>query len=129
VIALGAEYQLCAFKFRGGFNWAKAPFGTNTSENGFETTNFQGKDIFKESTSNFNTILFPAIVESHITLGAAYNVMEGLEVEASFMFAPKKSVIRAGNGINPLTSQPTRPYSVTATAAQWNALLGVKWAL
>jgi long-chain fatty acid transport protein len=72
VVKLGAQYQLPSMKelsLRAGFNYGKAPIDT---------------------ASAGETLLFPAIAEMHVMLGAGYDFGKW-GVNASFMYSPEAS--------------------------------------
>ena len=89
VVKLGAQYaipSLKEFKLRAGFDYGKSPVDAN-----------QG----------FEAILFPAIAESHITVGAGYDINKWT-VNASYLYAPEVKI--SGTAATPAGSAP---YSTT----------------
>ncbi len=72
VFAIGAEFDLNeAISLRAGYNYAKNPLS---------------------SSSAVESIVFPAIVESHFTAGLGWKVNEELSVNTGIMYAPEKTV-------------------------------------
>lgn len=80
VFKIGAEYQVTPkWIVRGGFNHGSAPIPSN------ETL--------------FN-MLAPATVETHITVGASWNIRQNLTLNGAFMYAPE-SEIKGQQSIDP----------------------------
>lgn len=77
IVMLGVEHDISdALTLRAGFNHGNSPIGS-----GHVLANY----------------LFPAIVETHYTVGASYNVGNGMELGASAYYAPEKSMTDDGS--------------------------------
>lgn len=102
VFAIGAEYALTNWvRLRAGFNYAKNPL---------------------PSSRAFEAIAFPAIVESHYTLGVGFTLNPNLELNLGAMYAPKVSMTGAN-----LAQQGIQSY--TTSLSEWSAEFGLayKW--
>ena len=75
VFALGYEYDTGAWAARVGYNYGKSPLPNDTVTNA------------ATSTTLGSMMQFPAVAESHITLGGSYSLTEQMSVDASFMYA------------------------------------------
>ena len=76
VFALGYEYAAPTWAARVGYNYGASPLPTDILANG----------------ANMNTVAgsymaFPAVTESHFTLGGSYSFNEQMSVDAALMFA------------------------------------------
>ncbi len=122
VLALGTSYQLEKLQLRAGFNWGKTPIDSATGVNGIKITNFQGANLPNVLLDRFNLIAFPALAQTHITVGAGYQVTNGFDLDVAFMYSPKVSVVRSGTT---LVAAPSTlgPYSITSEIQQWSATL------
>ncbi len=130
VIAVGAQYRAAAWKFRAGFNHGTSPIQDTTGEAGLTPVNFQGHSVFQQSLTTLNLIAFPAVVENHLTFGAGYDVDPDLHLDLNVVLGLKKSITRAGTGLNPLVATPTPgAYSYTGEASQFSVSLGAVYSL
>jgi long-chain fatty acid transport protein len=121
VIAFGAQYRMSAWRFRAGFNYGKSPIRDTSLEAGTTPVNIQGHNVFQQSISLLNLAAFPAVVESHVTLGAAYDVNEDFSVDLGGVLGLKNSITRSGTG--------AAAYSYTGEASQFSVLLGATYRL
>ncbi len=85
VYALGYEYATDKWAARAGYNYAKSPISEQTSA----TPNSAGLTGGVQNT--FNLLGFPAITESHITLGGTYNISKKTSIDLAYVFAPEVS--------------------------------------
>lgn len=95
VLKVGAEYQIPALqqlKVRAGFNYGQAPV---------------------DSSSSFESVLFPAIAETHYSIGAGYDIASWTVV-ASFQYSPETTI----SGMFPTPGGPA-PYSTKMSQAEF----------
>ncbi len=91
VYALGAEYQATqALTLRAGFNYAKSPLDDVSSNAGAAPT-ISVPDLAAMyndyQVGMLNALGFPAITETHLTLGAGYKVNEHFTVNVAYVHA------------------------------------------
>jgi len=85
VFAVGYEYAPKGWALRVGYNHADNPIQELPSSN-MMAGQYDGAAI-----NLFNMGGFPAIVEDHYTLGAGFDVLENLSVDAAVIYAPETS--------------------------------------
>lgn len=125
VIALGTEYKIGPLALRTGFNYAKSPVRDISGEVGNTPVIISGVAIPQLAVSNINLVAFPGVTQSHFCLGTGYEVSSTLSVDASFAYAPKVTITRAGT----FPAGGTNSYSFTSTASQWAITLGASYRL
>ena len=87
VYALGYEYAAKSWAFRAGYNYAKSPIVEQNGAKGMTATGPQG---YVGAVKNFfNMAGFPGIVETHYTIGGAYDMTESLTLDGAFIYAPE----------------------------------------
>lgn len=102
VYAVGAQYIANdKWTFRAGFNYGENPVKENRGWNPQGITEVQGKSVPTFGYEMLRTIGFPAIVESHLTLGFSYALSGTLSLNASYMhaFEATSTSVSAGNAI------------------------------
>jgi len=77
VIALGYQYTAKTWAGRLGYNYAKSPI---------EDAGYAGTML-----NMFNLVGFPAIVQSHMTVGGSYNLSEKTAVDLAYVYSPETS--------------------------------------
>jgi long-chain fatty acid transport protein len=85
IIAIGYEYAASGWALRAGYNYASNPIKEQTAAN--MMTDYDGAVI-----NYFNAAGFPAIVESHFTLGGSYDVSKTIGIDFTYTYAPETSV-------------------------------------
>ena len=86
VIALGYQFETKDWAARLGYNYAKSPISEKTVVN--PNTDMANSAGLQPGTVNtFNLLGFPAIVESHISLGGTYNLSETTSVDLTYVYA------------------------------------------
>jgi long-chain fatty acid transport protein len=104
VYKIGAELEVApTFKVRAGFDYAKNPLDPSRA---------------------FENIAFPAVAESHVTLGLGWDATETLAVNAGAMYSPTATVSGA-NGALPPGGQGLTAYSTSMS--QYSVDLGLGW--
>ncbi len=123
VFALGTQYQLDKLALRAGFNYAKSPIESRTGTNGLGNYNFQGTTLPTVLVDRLNMIAFPAMGQSHITVGAGYAVSSDIDLDLAFLYMPKVTTVRSGTT---LVTPPSTlgPYSLTTELTQWSVTVG-----
>ena len=102
VYALGYEYATEDYAVRLGYNYAKSPITEQDTA---------GAQAFIGSVKNFfNLSGFPGIVETHYTIGGAYNISKDFSLDGAFIYVPEVSNSFAVNG---LTGTATSTVDVT----------------
>jgi long-chain fatty acid transport protein len=113
VYAAGYEYAGKSWAFRMGYNYAKSPI----VEQDNKTLNPQAN--YAAGVKNFfNMAGFPGIVETHYTIGGAYDITESLTLDGSFIYAPEVSASYDTSG---LTQGAVSGFAQMATATVDNA--------
>ncbi len=85
VIALGYEYNAKAWAARLGYNYSKSPI-EEMALGATPQSMMQGT-----MTNMFNLVGFPAIVQSHITVGGSYNMSEKVSIDLAYVISPEVS--------------------------------------
>jgi len=85
IVALGYQYNAPTWVLRAGYNHAKSPI---QELNGAATNpaNYPNAAI-----NFFNLSGFPAVVETHYTLGGDYSVSENLDLSLALVYSPEKT--------------------------------------
>jgi len=86
VIALGYEYKLKGMGLRVGYHYAKSPI----SEQKLSDVNSAG--LSGGVVNTFNTLGFPAITESHYTIGGCFRLNEQTALATALVYAPEVEV-------------------------------------
>jgi long-chain fatty acid transport protein len=88
VYAIGAQYAASdKWTLRAGFNYGENPVKENKGWNPQGVTSVQGKAVPTFGYELLRTVGFPAIVESHLTLGVGYQLSDTVTLNASYMHA------------------------------------------
>ena len=85
VIALGYQYTQNNWALRAGYNYAKSPIGDQSAKT-------DGLII-----NRLNLTAFPAIVESHYTVGGSYAFNNTMSVDAAYVYAPEETMTLQGD--------------------------------
>jgi len=75
VIAFGATWSYDQWRLRGGYSYAKSPL--------------HQKSYQDAQVAFFNLVGFPAITESHYTIGTSYRINRHMNLHATYVYAPK----------------------------------------
>jgi long-chain fatty acid transport protein len=103
VFALGAQYMATSdLVLRAGFNYGENPVNPHNGFDPMGVTQIQGKSVPTFGYEMLRTVGFPAIVESHLTLGFGYKITEALAMNLDYMHAFEKTFSESsmGNAIN-----------------------------
>jgi long-chain fatty acid transport protein len=88
VFAIGAQLRATEkLAVRCGYNYGESPVVEHNGWNPMPTatTTVQGKEVPTFGYEMLRTVGFPAIVESHVTLGLSYQVAEAMAVHLGYM--------------------------------------------
>ena len=85
MIALGYQYTQNNWALRAGYNYAKSPIGDQSAKT-------DGLII-----NRLNLTAFPAIVESHYTVGGSYAFNNTMSVDAAYVYAPEETMTLQGD--------------------------------
>jgi len=106
VYALGYEYKMSSLALRAGYNYANSPI----SDQGLLAT----------STNTLNLLGFPAITESHYTVGATYNVSNSTSIDLALTYASEATQTYKVMNSDGTTRDITTKHSQTGVTAQVN---------
>lgn len=84
VYAIGYQYSQNNWALRAGYNYAKSPISDQIGKTDGAVIN------------ELNLLAFPAIVESHYTVGGSYAFSKMMSVDASYVYAPEETMTFAG---------------------------------
>jgi len=73
IVALGYQYKAPTWALRAGYNHAKSPI----------------KEMANPAINFFNLAGFPAVVETHYTLGGDYAVSENMDLSLAMVYSPE----------------------------------------
>ena len=105
VIMLGYQYAQDNWALRAGYNHANSPI--------------KDQGIAGSLTNVFNLLGFPAIVESHYTVGASYGFSKMTSLDLAYVYSPEKSEKFAYSLGGPASTIETK-HSQSAATAQLN---------
>ena len=91
VYALGYEYAAKSWAFRAGYNYAKSPIVEQEGSKTGSATSNPGGNYVGAVKNFFNLAGFPGIIETHYTIGGAYDITEALTLDGAFIYAPEVS--------------------------------------
>jgi len=84
IISVGYEYATKGWALRAGYNYAKSPIEEQNGAGSATGVNYGG------AVKNFfNLAGFPAMVESHITVGGSYLISDALSLDTSIVYSPE----------------------------------------
>lgn len=99
VYAVGTQYRATEkLDLRAGFNYAANPVKEHNGWNPQGVTSIQGTAIPTFGYEMFRNIGFPAIVESHLTLGFGYQLTETLTVNVAYAHVFENEITSASIG-------------------------------
>lgn len=104
VMALGYAYDGGNWTARLGYNYAKSPIEENTNP----------------AIDAFNLVGFPATVETHITVGGAYEFSEQTSLDLAYVYSPKIEKTLDATGLPGGITNVTTGHSQQALSAQVN---------
>ncbi len=94
VFALGYEYKMDGIGLRLGYNYASSPISeqkrTVNTQN--QETNINSAGLSAGVVNTFNTLGFPAIVESHYTVGGCFRIDEQTSLATAVVYAPETEI-------------------------------------
>jgi long-chain fatty acid transport protein len=103
VIALGYQYKQKGWSLRAGYNYASNPVKEQAAATAMG-------DATGSAINMFNALGFPAIVESHYSLGGCYQLSDMTRLDFAYTYAPevKETYSTAGfAGFGPMNPQST----------------------
>ncbi len=105
VYALGYEYTADAWALRLGYNYAKSPITEQayTADGSGSVKNF------------FNLAGFPGVVETHYSLGGAYNISKDFSLDGALIYAPETTNTY---DVSAVGRKPAGTYSATVKHSQ-----------
>ncbi len=102
VYAVGAQYKATEkLDLRAGFNYGKNPVKEHNGWDPSSLTSIQGTPIPTVGYELFRNVGFPAIVESHLTLGFGYKLNENLALNVAYAHVFEKEIesVSAGDAL------------------------------
>lgn len=111
VVALGYQYAAKDWAARIGYNYAKSPISEQANTMSFPSGAPDGGLI-----NTFNLLGFPAIVQSHLAVGASYNLSQKASIDLAYVYTPEVSETFKGT----MGQKITTKHSQTAVSAQVN---------
>lgn len=122
VVAAGAQFAVIPKKFfvRCGFNYGNNPV---VEHNGWGTGvhNVQGMIFPDYYYETFRVIGFPAIVETHVTVGVGYAFSEKLEINVGYTHAFEKEITETGTAFGVI------PATIKSTLSEDSVDFGLTW--
>lgn len=110
VITIGYEYATDKWAARIGYNYAESPIKEQTG------AAVGAAGLSSGLVNTFNLLGFPAIIESHMTIGGTYNISEKTSVDLAYVYAPEATETFK----NFLNQDITTKHSQNAVSAQLN---------
>jgi long-chain fatty acid transport protein len=105
VFALGGQLQTTEkLTLRCGYNFAKSPVNEHNGWNPMGVSKVQGKSVPTFGYEMLRVIGFPAVAESHATIGASYKVTDDFSVHLAYMHAFENTISETSAG---------GPYAIT----------------
>ncbi len=132
VYAVGAEYRpMEKLSLRAGFNYGRSPIegrsglsGTLPSSPNIPDLNQPFSDF---NIAFFNLLGFPAISESHLTLGLGYEFTRTFAIDLSYVHAFNNKVESSGTYFDAGACNAGCPTTVGAQMSQNSISLGLNW--
>jgi len=99
VFALGIQHHTTdKLTLRGGFNYGESPVKEHNGWDPMGVTQVQGKSVSTFGYEMLRVIGFPAIVESHLTFGAGYQVTPEFSIQLGYMHAFENTISETSAG-------------------------------
>lgn len=99
VFALGVQHRTTdKLTLRAGFNYGESPVKEHNGWNPSGVTQVQGKSVPTFGYEMLRVVGFPAVVESHLTLGAGYQVTPDFSLHLGYMHAFENTVSETSAG-------------------------------
>ena len=99
VIAVGAQFQANdKTVLRIGYNYGENPVNEHEGFDPMGVTVVQGTAMPTLGYELFRTVGFPAIVESHLTLGVGYQLTESMGISLEYMHAFENTISQSSAG-------------------------------
>ncbi len=99
VYALGAHYVATEkLTLRAGFNYAKNPVVEHNGWDPMGVSTVQGKSVPTMGYELLRNVGFPAIVESHVSVGCSYTLSKALALHAAYMHAFEETITSSSAG-------------------------------
>lgn len=115
VYAIGYEYKIGQWSFRGGYNHSDQPIDSQMiSINGGAALN------------QFNLLGAPAIVENHYSIGTTYEYSNSFAIDTSVGHSPEATQTFQTAHVNPETNE-LYAYNVSAKHTQYCVTLGINY--
>jgi len=114
VFALGYEYKVEGWAARVGYNYASSPI----SEQNY--TGVNSANLAATTVNMFNLLGFPAVIETHYTIGGTYEFSKQTSLDLAFAYAPEatETYKTMDDGGNPYDISVK--HSQTSLSAQMN---------
>ena len=102
VFAIGAEYRINDLALRCGYNYGKNPINP---KNDSTVVSSASPATNGDVINTFNHVMFPAITESHYTIGAGYQFNQAVSADLALTYAtsPKVTVSAKSVGLGNVT--------------------------
>jgi long-chain fatty acid transport protein len=116
VLALGYEFATTSWAVRAGYNYGKNPIKEQATTSA---------DATSSVINMFNLLGFPAIVESHFTIGGSYSFSKTTSLDLAYVYAPevtKKYSIAQFSGFG-----VTNPTQIETKHSQTSLSVGLKY--
>ncbi len=122
VFGIGAQFEATPNLFlRAGYNYGENPVEDHSGFVGTGGSTVQGHVLPTYYYETFRWIGFPAVVESHITVGFGYRFSEKFQMDLGFVYAPENTVQESGTD---LTGQPV---TLESTLSETSLDFGLTW--
>ncbi len=109
------------FTLRAGYNYGKNPVAEHGNFNGTTMTSVQDKPIPTYYYETFRIVGFPAIVESHLTLGATYAFSPTFSITLGYVRAFEETLTEEG------TDFAGQPVTLESTLSEDSFDFGLTW--
>ncbi|MCB1069191.1 MAG: outer membrane protein transport protein [Verrucomicrobia bacterium] len=99
VIGLGIQYKASEkWVLRAGYNYAENPVKEHDGFDPMGVSSIQGTAVPTLGYELFRVVGFPAVVESHLTLGAGYQVTEDFSISLAYVHAFENTISQSSAG-------------------------------
>lgn len=122
VYMIGYQFSQNSWALRAGYNYAKSPIKEQPAANMMTPGNYDGAAI-----NTLNLLGFPAIIQTHYTVGGSYSFTKATSFDMAYVYSPKvtntfdTSAMTQAMYSNPsLHSSITTSHSQQAVSAQLN---------
>ncbi len=114
VYMLGYQFTQNSWALRAGYNYAKSPIKAQPAANMMTAGNYDGAAL-----NTLNLLGFPAIIQTHYTVGGSYSFTKATSFDLAYVYSPKVTNTYDTSAMTQaMTSNPAAQSSITTSHSQ-----------